>query len=148
MKCPAQLRNSNAVQLTIANPVVANSYDMVLSARLLSKWRTAIAVPEHLGWGQLNHNAGDEFFLVEIQKKTKVGFKEMLLDAKIDNLPFGDIDSLYQGDSLVDNGFSIDRLTRYEKGSYRARVLCKLSAFNPGMKDIYSNWVYFRYVKD
>lgn len=144
----AQVLESNPVKLSIANHNVSNDYDMVLSARFMSKWQEAIAVPRRLNWGLLGDSVINDFFLVEIQMKIGEIYKKISLDGRIDNLPADPVDSLYEGDSVFANSFSIDDLFNYKIGSYRVRVLCRLSVFNPGMKDIYSNWAYFRCVKD
>jgi hypothetical protein len=75
-------------------------------------------------------------------------FKEVSFDTKLDYIPDLSVDSLGHGDSITTNTFPIADLFRPDKGSYRARVLCKFSTLNPGMKDIFSKWVYFTCIKD
>jgi hypothetical protein len=127
---------------------VADIHDMVLSVHVVWKGRRPVAVPAELTWGQIGNNASNAFFLVQIQEKVHNRFKEIPLQARLDNLPWDHVDSLRQGDSLVDKGFSIDHLTKYKMGTYRVRVLCNLSLCNQGMQNIYSDWVYFRCLKD
>jgi hypothetical protein len=104
---PAKMSASNPVQLSIANQNVSNRNEMILTARLLSKWQKPIAIPRHLSWGMLKDSASNSFFLVEIQRKVDGNFREILLDSRIDNLPGYPVDSLQEGDSVVDHSFSM-----------------------------------------
>jgi hypothetical protein len=135
------------VQLSIANPYVTNEYDLVLRARIISKWRKPIAVPASFTWGILRYS-NNGFLLVEIQKEISGIFKEVSGDEKIDYFPDESVDSLSQGDSITTNAFSIAGIFKSNKGSYRVRTLCRFSKLNPGIRDFYSNWVYFKCVRD
>ena len=137
----------NPVQLNIANTNVANEYDLVLSARIKSNWPRPIAIPGDFSWGVLRYSNGSSL-LIKIQKKVSGVFKEVSFDEKIDYVPDLSVDSLQNGDSITTNAFSIASLFRPNKGSYRVRVLCRFSKLNPSMRDIFSNWVYFRCLKD
>jgi hypothetical protein len=143
----AQAFAHKPVQLNIANTNVNNEFDLILSARIISNWQKPIAIPSNFSWGILRYSNGS-FLLVEIQKKVGGVFKEVSYDEKIDYFPDDSVDSLQNGDSITTNTFSIASLFRSNKGSYRTRVLCKFSNLNSGMKDIYSNWVYFRCEKE
>jgi hypothetical protein len=143
----AQESSSNPIQLNIASQNVSHGYEMSLSVRIISKWQKPIAVPRDLSWGQLTA-PNFAFLYIELQRKVGGKYKEVSLNATLDNFGSVEVDSLYQGDSVASSDFSMAGLTKYPIGDYRVRVLCRLSAFNPGMKNIYSNWVYFRCVKD
>lgn len=142
-----QVRVPSPVQLNIANVNVTNEYDLVLSARITSKWQKPIAIPGRFTWGILRYSNGS-FLLVEIQKQISGIFVEVSLDEKIDYFPDESVDSINKGDSKSTNAFSIAGIFKSNKGSYRVRVLCRFSELNPGIKDVYSNWVYFRCVRD
>jgi hypothetical protein len=143
----AQASASTPVILSIANTNVTNEYDLVLSARIKSKWQRPIAIPGDFSWGILRYS-NFSFLLLEIQKKVGGVFKEVSENRKLDNIPDLSVDSLQYGDSTTTQTFSIADLFSPDKGSYRTRVLCVFSKLNPGMKDIFSNWVYFRCSKD
>lgn len=143
----AQAPVSNPVQLSIANTNVTNEYDLEISVRIKSKWQRPIAIPRNFTWGILRYS-NFSFLLVEIQEKVSGIFKEVSINEKIDNIPDLSVDSLQNGDSITSKAFSIAGTFIPGKGSYRTRVLCKFSMLNPGMKDIFSNWVYFRCEKD
>ena len=138
---------SNPVQLSIANTNAAHEYDLELSVRIKSKWKRPIAVPGSATWGILKFSDLN-FLVVEVQKKVSGGFKDVSIFTKLDNIPDPSVDSLEKGDSITAKGFSLAEAFIPNKGSYRARVLCRFSMFNPGMKDLFSNWVYFRCEKD
>jgi hypothetical protein len=92
--------------------------------------------------------SNNSFLLVEIQKEISGIFKEVSGAEKIDYFPDESVDSLRKGDSITTDAFSIAGIFRSNKGSYRVRTLCRFSKLNPGVKDVYSNWVYFKCVKD
>ena len=143
----AQASASNPVKLSIANTNVTNEYDLELSIRIKSKWQRPIAIPGIFTWGILRYS-NFSFLLVEIQEEVSGVFKEVSIDEKIDNIPDLSVDSLQNGDSITAKAFSIYGAFIPSKGSYRTRVLCRFSMLNPAMKDIFSNWVYFRCMKD
>ena len=110
----AQASAPNPVLLHIANSIVTNEYDLVLSARIKSNWKKPIAIPGDFMWGILRYS-NFSFLSIEIQKKVSGGFKEVSFDTKIDYIPDLSVDSLQHGDSITTKTFPLQTYSDLKK---------------------------------
>jgi len=76
----------------------------------------------------------------------KERFVDIPIQARLDSYPGVDIDTLRINQSKSWK-YNINRTYNFNKGSYRIKVLARLSTLNP-TKDISSKWFYFSCSQD
>lgn len=142
--CQSRSNRADPIHLDIKNRNVSMDNDLTLHIRIRSIWHHAIAVPRI--FTEAVQMPMPDFIIVQVQKLDNGAYKKYPHQSNIEVVP-SEVDSLNIGDSRKDD-LDIYPYFVWSKGRYRARVLCQLSLFNPGFRDRYSHWVYFKCLRD
>jgi hypothetical protein len=135
--------NKVMVDATLLDSNVISEKQVELKVKISNFSGNALQVPDLLFLGLKNDPYAD--FVLEIEKKENTT-NFIHIEIPDNYLPAYRVDVLKK---LSDKGSLDDRFNiaqfynyRFPKGSYRTRVLYKVSKHNP-ISDIYSNWVKF-----
>lgn len=131
----------DSIRMVISLPkaAVESENDLILTLMVRTTRSTPLEIPKQGLWSYVNSGPG--FFFIEVQRKRNGKFVDVPGNARIDNVPIADIDTL-KGNEMRKFITSMRLLFHYTKGQYRVRVLGAFSTLN-NSHDIYSNWVYF-----
>ena len=97
-----------------------------------------LEIPTEGVWGFILEKSG--FLAFQVQRMDGNKYVDIPTGARIDNYPEVKVDTLYMNDTRS-FAYQINRLYYYTKGTYRIRVLARLSDLN-AIEDLYSEWIY------
>ena len=139
--------DSLIVKLVMKNTIINKDEDLVIGLSIEAKYKS-IVVPKYLSYGfLLGDSVGTGYISIQIQKKLKGEYKDVQLGGTMDNLPIDKLDTLAVKDTRKESCY-MGGMFRSDKGEYRVRVLCFASKIDNSLTDVYSNWVYFRCLKN
>jgi len=137
-------KGSVLVNLSMPQREIVNSQDLSLTVKITNQNKFIIEVPIQDEWGYILHHSG--FLAIQVQRKSKSGFIDIPTRARLDSYSGVDIDTL-RTNERKDWSYNISRTYDFSKGSYRIKILARLSALN-SIADVSSKWYYFSCIQD